>query len=126
MNLSGQSVKGLASFYKVAPQDVLVVLDDLALPLGRLRLRAKGSAGGHNGLTDVQKHLGTQEIPRLRIGIGSAPEYMDTADYVLQKFADDEQESIERAIRQAAQAVEDWVFHGTAYAMDTYNRKLEN
>jgi len=125
MNLSGQSVRDAAAFHRVGPADVLVVLDDLALPLGRLRMRADGSAGGHNGLSDVLAALGTSAVPRLRIGIGAAPAGMDGRDFVLSAFAEDERDAIEQAIETAADAAEDWVFRGTQYVMDRYNRKAD-
>lgn len=123
MNHSGQAVKGLMSFFKVDPADMLVVLDDFALKLGRVRVRAKGSAGGHNGLSDVIRHMSTNEISRLRIGIGSAPEYMQTADFVLQRFSAEDISVIQKSIKTAADAVEDWIFYGTVYVMDNYNNK---
>jgi PTH1 family peptidyl-tRNA hydrolase len=123
MNLSGRAVQEMAAFYKAEPQDLLVVLDDMALPTGRLRFREGGSAGGHKGLADILAALGTGQVPRLRIGIGVPPGRMDAADFVLSRFSADEAESIEHAVAQAAEAVEDWVFRGVKYAMDTYNRK---
>jgi len=126
MNLSGRSVGELAAFYRALPPDVLVVLDDMALALGRLRARADGSAGGHNGLIDVLSALGTNEVPRLRIGIGAPVGFADPKDYVLSVFRPDELEAVEQAIRLAAEAVEDWVFHGIEYVMSKYNRKDDN
>jgi PTH1 family peptidyl-tRNA hydrolase len=115
----------MVSFYKADLDDLLVVLDDIALPLGALRMRAVGSAGGHNGLADVLMHLGSQEVPRLRIGVGAPLENMDAADFVLGPFGSDETEIIERAVNLAARAVEDWVFSGIDYVMDNYNQKVE-
>lgn len=125
MNCAGRSVRETATFYRLAIEDVLAVLDDMALPLGRLRMRADGSAGGHNGLADVLTAMGGLNLPRLRIGIGAPPGGMEGRDFVLSEFRDDERETIERAIESAADAVEDWVFHGTPYVMDRYNRKAE-
>jgi len=122
MNCSGQAVRNIAGFYKTSLEHILIVLDDLALPTGRLRMRVAGSAGGHNGLSDIIRLSGSDAVPRLRIGIGQAPEFMDTADYVLQRFADDEVEPIRQAVTRAARAVEDWVFNGPTSAMDTYNK----
>jgi PTH1 family peptidyl-tRNA hydrolase len=125
MNRSGAAVQELKAFYKTDGPDVLVILDDMALPLGQLRLRCGGSAGGHNGLADVLAALGTQDLPRLRIGIDAAPAGMDPADYVLRPFEAGQEKTIEQAIEQAAQAVEDWVLQGSEYAMGKYNRKAD-
>lgn len=122
MNRSGQAVREMMSFYKAPAADVLLVLDDAALPLGRVRARAGGSGGGHNGLADVIEALGTQDVPRIRIGIGPAPAEMDLTDFVLTRFGADEQQAIQSAVKTAAKAVEDWVFNGITYVMDTYNR----
>ncbi|MEO2068395.1 MAG: aminoacyl-tRNA hydrolase [Desulfurobacteriaceae bacterium] len=102
MNLSGESVGELARFYKLQPQEVLVVYDDLDLPLGKLRLRLKGSSGGHKGVLSIEKHLGSREFPRLRIGIGRPLTKEEVVDYVLSPFGKDElpilEESLERAV----------------------------
>ena len=125
MNCSGRSVRQLADFYKVQPQDLLIVLDDMALELGQLRARADGSAGSHNGLVDIVTAMGTTKLPRLRIGIGSPPGRMDWKDFVLSTFRSDETDVIGPTIQQAAGAVEDWVFRGMTYVMDRYNRKVD-
>ena len=125
MNRSGEAVKGLVEYYKTSHQDVLVVLDDMALPLGKLRLRASGSAGGHNGLDDVLKLLGTQDVPRLRVGVGASPPEMDPADYVLSPFAASEKEIIDQVIGRAAKAVEDWMERDIEQVMEEYNRKAD-
>jgi len=122
MNLSGTAVLNMAGFYKAPIQDVLVVLDDLALPLGKLRFRSGGSSGGQKGLGDIIARLGSSEVPRLRIGIGPKPEMIDGADYVLGKFSPQEVEIVQPAIELAAQAVEDWVFRGMTFVMEKYNR----
>jgi PTH1 family peptidyl-tRNA hydrolase len=123
MNRSGSAVRDVAGFHKIDGADLLIVLDDMAMPLGQLRLRSGGSAGGHNGLADVLEAFGTQDVPRLRVGIGAAPPRMDPADYVLRPFQAGEKERIERAIEHAAQAVEDWVIEGIEYAMGKHNDK---
>lgn len=123
MNRSGLAAAALVRFYKADLQDVLVVLDDMALPLGRLRFRAGGSSGGHRGLADVLAALGTEQVPRLRIGIGAAPPQMEGTDYVLTAFTADERETMDQAVRQAAVAVEDWIALGVTSVMDRYNRK---
>jgi PTH1 family peptidyl-tRNA hydrolase len=125
MNRSGEAVKGLTSFFKAEISDVLVVLDDMALPLGMLRARASGSPGGHNGLKDVLRLLGTQDVPRLRIGIGAPPPQMEAADYVLGQFDTEELKIITPVIGQAADAVEDWIKYDIQRVMDKYNRKTD-
>lgn len=122
MNRSGHSVAEAAGFYKIGAGDLLVVTDDLALEVGRLRLRAKGTAGGHNGLKDVIRALGTDEFARLRIGIGSRGSQAG-ADYVLSKFATDEKPLIEQAVKTAVEAVLCWVRQGAEAAMTRYNAK---
>jgi PTH1 family peptidyl-tRNA hydrolase len=124
MNRSGLAVAGLMRYYKAECRDLLVVLDDMALPLGQLRFRARGSSGGHKGLADVLAALGSEQVPRLRIGIGAAPPEMDGADYVLTAFGPEEQETLSRAVRQAVLAVEDWIATGLTGAMEKYNRKV--
>ncbi len=121
MNRSGRAVGELVRFYKVEPEDVLIVLDDLALPPGSIRLRASGSAGGHNGLQDVIGHLGTDRIARLRLGIGPSPAWMDSADYVLGKMDESDLADANQAIEKACQAVEDWLAGGIEQAMNKHN-----
>lgn len=122
MNDSGRAVRDLAAFYKVdAEEDVLVVMDDMALAPGRIRLRGGGSAGGHKGLADVQAALATTEISRLRIGIGPAPEFMEATDYVLGRFGENELEIAEKAVILAAEAVQEWLFKPLADVMGKYN-----
>ncbi len=122
MNLSGRAVGKLFEFYKLQPDAVTVICDDLNLPTGRLRWRAKGSAGGQKGLLDISRHLGTQEIARLRIGIGRPPGRQDPADYVLGRFGKAEREEIDLAIEKAADSVELWLTDGTVTTMNKYNQ----
>ena len=119
MNLSGQAVRAVADFHKITPGETLIVLDDFALPLGRLRLRASGSSGGHNGLQSVIEHFGTQAVPRLRIGIGSAGG--DTVDHVLGRFALEERESLAQSLHRALEAIDCAQSRGLEAAMNTYN-----
>jgi PTH1 family peptidyl-tRNA hydrolase len=121
MNLSGRAVREAIDFYKLGPADLLVVCDDIALPLGKLRARAKGSHGGQNGLRNIQEMLGTQEYSRLRLGIGSPGERWDAADYVLSRFKPAERKSVEDAIAQAAQAVVVWARQGIDACMNRFN-----
>ena len=121
MNLSGRSVAAALRFHKLTPADALVVCDDPNLPPGRLRLRGKGSHGGQNGLRDVIEKLGTDEYPRLRVGVGRPPGKMDAAAYVLARFADDERPEIDLAVQDAADACERWAADGLQAAMNLAN-----
>ncbi len=121
MNLSGGSVLAARDFYKIALEDLIVVGDDLNLPLGKLRFRSGGSSGGQRGLENILHRLGTDEVPRLRVGIGSPPPGRDAADYVLGRFKKDEQPIIEEAIWRAADAVTLWTREGMAVSMNKYN-----
>jgi peptidyl-tRNA hydrolase, PTH1 family len=124
MNLSGEAVGGLCRFYRIDTASVLIVCDDVNLPLGRLRVRASGTEGGHNGLRSVAEHLGTIDYARLRIGVGRGDERRELADHVLSRFDPEEQTGVTSAIDRSAEAVEAWVSHGLAYVMNTYNRAL--
>ena len=119
MNLSGRAVHQVIDFYKVELADLLVVCDDINLPLGKLRIRAKGSHGGHNGLRDIQNHLGTQDYARLRVGVGAGEE--DLVDHVLGRFRPSERPLIEDAISLAVQEVSLWVCQGVDECMNRYN-----
>jgi PTH1 family peptidyl-tRNA hydrolase len=121
MNLSGRAVRAAADFYKLDVKDVLVVCDDIALPLGKLRARARGSDGGQKGLRSVQEALGTNEYSRLRIGVGSPGEHWDAADYVLSRFKPAERTVVADAIAQSAQAVLVWVRAGVDACMNRFN-----
>ncbi len=125
MNLSGEAVGSLCRYYKVAVEDLFVVCDDVNLPLGRLRARANGSEGGHNGLKSVAQHLGTTDYARLRIGVGRGDNRRDLADHVLARFASAERPGIDDAVVRAANAVETWVADGLAKVMNTFNRVEE-
>jgi PTH1 family peptidyl-tRNA hydrolase len=121
MNLSGSAVQGLATFYRIPPEHILVIFDDLDLPPGTLRIRQRGGSGGHKGLTDIIQRLGTQNFPRIRFGIGRPPGRMDPADYVLQRFAAEEVPLAEQTVQRAIQAVETWLADGIEIAMNRYN-----
>ena len=122
MNLSGEAVGPAAAFYKVPAQRVLVIADDVSLPVGKLRLRRGGSAGGHNGLKSIIQHLGTDQFPRLKIGVGGKPhpDY-DMADWVLGKIAGEDRKVMDAAVRRGAQAVECLLREGMDKAMGQYN-----
>lgn len=121
MNRSGSSVLASRDFYKINNDEILIICDDFSLPLGRLRFRPNGSAGGQKGLNDVIQRLGSQEIPRLRIGIDPPPDHWDVADYVLSKFRQSELKTIDTAIQVAADAVETWSRAGVDACMNQYN-----
>lgn len=123
MNSSGESLRAAADYYKIAPEDILVVYDDISLEPGQLRIRAKGSAGGHNGLKSIIAHLGTQDFPRVRVGIGAKPPRMDLADYVLGHFSKGEKAVMETAVKEAADAVCEVVTEGVDKAMNDHNAK---
>jgi PTH1 family peptidyl-tRNA hydrolase len=120
MNLSGRCVRQILDFYKVPVEELLVVCDDINLPLGKLRVRAGGTHGGHNGLRDIQNHLGTNEYARLRIGVGSPPEE-EAVDHVLGRFRPSEQPVIDDAVSKAVQAVLVWANQGVEVCMNQFN-----
>ena len=122
MNLSGEAVRQAADFYKVPPEHVLVVSDDVSLPVGRLRIRRGGSAGGHNRLKRIIQPLGTDQFPRLKVGVGEKPhpDY-DLADWVLGKFTGEDKKAIDAAVKRAADAVECYIQDGPDKAMSRFN-----
>jgi PTH1 family peptidyl-tRNA hydrolase len=124
MNRSGQPLAMVADFYKIRPEEILVVLDDFALPLGRLRLRIDGGPGGHNGLESVIVELGTENIPRLRIGIGAAPNE-GAVDHVLGRFFEEERPLLETTVGRAVEAVNCAIDKGMVSAMNTFNQAQE-
>ncbi len=126
MNLSGEAVGAACRYYKVPVSDLLVVTDDVNLPLGRLRARGSGSEGGHNGLRSIAEHLGTVDYPRLRIGVGRGDARRDLADHVLARFEPDELPALEQAVVRAADAVETWVSDGLDRMMNMFNREESN
>ena len=124
MNLSGQAVSQAARFYRIPSEHILVVLDEVNLPVGKLRIRVKGSAGGHNGLKNIVALLGTEDFPRIRLGVGAPPhpDY-DMMDWVLSTFRNQDAEEMEQAARRAAEAVECYIEKGPDRAMNLYNTK---
>lgn len=121
MNLSGQTVRSAVDFFKLDLEDLMVVSDDLNLEVGRIRLRAKGSAGGQNGIKDIINRIGSQEFPRLRLGIGKPPAHFDTADYVLGRFDDVDEALMKDSVAQATKAIEFWLKNGILDAMNQFN-----
>jgi peptidyl-tRNA hydrolase, PTH1 family len=125
MNNSGRCVAQFARFYKVKPEQIIVICDDLSLPLGKLRIRKSGSSGGQKGLGDIIQAMGTQAIPRLRIGIDATPPSWDTADFVLSKFSDAERAIVNDGLARAEAAVTSWLRDGIDHAMNTFNRDTQ-
>lgn len=121
MNHSGRSVRQVVDFFHLAPADVLVVCDDINLPLGKLRIRKTGSSGGQKGLASILQHLGTEDVPRLRVGIDPPPQGRDAADYVLDRFTKAEGAEMASAVQRAADAVETWLSEGVEATMNQYN-----
>ena len=126
MNLSGESVREVIDFYKIDEKSELIVIsDDVSLDVGQIRIRKKGSAGGHNGLKNIILHLGHNEFHRVRMGVGEKPEGYDLVDYVLGHFPKEEREVMEESVVRAADAVEMMITDGTDAAMNQYNKKIQ-
>lgn len=124
MNLSGESIGALANYYKIDEEkELLVIYDDVSLDVGQLRIRRKGSAGGHNGIKNIIAHLGTDVFPRIKVGVGEKPKGYDLADYVLGHFSGEDREIMRESYRKAADAVEMILEGDLSGAMNTYNKK---
>jgi len=126
MNLSGQSVKGLVHFYKVSLENMMILSDDLDLPFGTIRIRAAGGPGGQRGLSSILEKLGTQDVPRMRLGIGRPPGRMDPSDYVLQNFPKDEAQSLSETLDRGADATFEFVINGLNAAMNKFNGGMKD
>lgn len=122
MNASGECVMDIVNFYKLPLENLIVIYDDIDLPVGKVRIRPSGSSGTHNGMRSIICLLNKQDFPRIRIGVGKQPEYMDLADYVMTKFSKDELPLIEEAIKKATHTVEEITRSGISSAMNKYNR----
>ena len=124
MNLSGEAVAQAVRFYKIAPEHVIVISDEMSLAVGKLRIRTKGSAGGHNGLKNIISHLGTEQFPRIRMGVGAVPhpDY-DVKDWVLSVFRDKDAEDMAACAKRAAEAAECYIVNGPDKAMNLFNNK---
>ena len=126
MNLSGEAIRAAVDYYKIDEKSELIVIyDDISLDPGQLRIRLKGSAGGHNGIKNIIAHLGTQEFPRIKVGVGNKPPRMDLADYVLGRFPKEERGLMEDAFKEAAEAVEVMIKEGAGIAMNRFNGHKE-
>lgn len=123
MNLSGESVRPLADFFKIPASNILVIFDDISLDVGQLRIRKKGSAGGHNGIKSIIQHLGTEEFPRIKIGVGEKPQGWDLADHVLARFPADQEETVRQSLLDTTCACEKIIEDGIEAAMNIYNQK---
>lgn len=121
MNLSGQSVRELVDYYKCTKEDIIVIYDDISLSVGKLRIRTKGSAGGHNGIKNIISQLGTDEFTRIKVGIGEKPARMELSDYVLGRFSKEEQPMIRDSVDKARQAVATIISEGAQSAMNKFN-----
>ena len=126
MNLSGRSVQAAKAFYQLSDDDLMIVLDDLALPCGKIRIRANGSTGGHNGLRDIERALGTSDYARLRVGIDPKPERVPQRDYVLTRFSEEQRKRVNPAIDRAAEALLTWAEQGVVTAMNRFNADAES
>ena len=123
MNLSGESIRAAADYYKIEPEEMIVIYDDISLDPGQLRIRLKGSAGGHNGIKNIIANLGTQDFPRIKVGVGAKPPRMDLADYVLSRFGAGEQKLMDEAFGEAAEAAVMMMTDGAERAMNHFNAK---
>lgn len=121
MNLSGESIGEILRYYKLTPEDLSVLYDDIDLDIGKLRIRAKGSAGGHNGIKNIIAHIGTTEFDRVRIGVGHKPEGRDLGDYVLSRFSSEELPVVRDSVSKAADAIEVIITTGIDAAMNKFN-----
>ena len=122
MNLSGESIRELVNYYKIDPEtELMVIYDDISMDVGRIRMRAKGSAGGHNGIKNIIAELGTDVFPRMKVGVGEKPKGWDLADYVLGRFSDEENEVMRRMLAKGSDACRDFILYGIQEAMNRYN-----
>ena len=123
MNLSGESLREIVSFYKIPMENVIVIYDDVSLDTGRIRIRPKGSDGGHNGIKSIIYQLASDVFPRIKIGIGAAPEKWDMADYVTGKFTDEEVKTLAKSVEKLPDIIKEIIKNGTQSAMNRYNGK---
>lgn len=125
MNLSGEAVREISDYYKIPAEDIIIIFDDTTLDVGRMRIRKKGSAGGHNGIKSIISHLGTMDFPRIKVGIGEKKEGQDLADYVLGKFSKEDREVLKEVLNDVKKAVNLMLWDDIAEAMNLYNKKKE-
>ena len=125
MNLSGESVRELIDYYKIAEDELIVIYDDISLDVGQLRIRKRGSAGGHNGIKSIISHLGGQEFNRIKVGVGDKPKGWDLADYVLGHFKEEEEATVRESLKNASDACRMIILDGMETAMNQYNKKVK-
>ena len=123
MNLSGESVRSIADYYKIEPEDIIVAYDDIDLEVGQIRVRRKGSAGGHNGIKNIISHLGTNEFPRVKVGVGAKPQGGDLVNHVLGHFSREDEKKMDEVLDEAVAAVETIVTQDVDVAMNRFNAK---
>lgn len=126
MNLSGECVRELIDYYKIEPKDLIIIYDDISLEVGQLRIRPRGSAGGHNGIKNIIANLGTEEFPRIKIGVGEKPKGWDLKDYVLARFQKEEEPVIREALSRTSKACAVLIQEGIDAAMNEFNRKPQS
>lgn len=126
MNLSGEAVRSAMDFYKLTNEELIVIYDDISLEVGQLRIRKKGSAGGHNGIKNIIAHLNTDEFMRIKVGVGNKPDGWDLADYVLGRFPEEELPAVRESVKLAADACETILTEGITVAMNQYNKKVKS
>lgn len=125
MNLSGESIRALVDYYKIdVEEELIVIYDDISMETGRIRMRAKGSAGGHNGIKNIISHLGTDVFPRIKIGVGGKPEGWDLKDHVLGRFSKEENEIMREVLREGSEACRDYILYGMQEAMNRHNTRV--
>lgn len=124
MNLSGEAVRELKDFYKVKNDDIIIIYDDISLDVGQLRIRKKGSAGGHNGIKSIISHLNSEEFPRIKIGVGDKPKGWDLADYVLGRFSDEENTVIREVLKRTSDACTCMITQGMDASMNQFNKRV--
>ena len=124
MNLSGEAVRELKDFYKVKNDDIIIIYDDISLDVGQLRIRKKGSAGGHNGIKSIISHLNSEEFPRIKIGVGDKPKGWDLADYVLGRFSDEENTVIREVLKRTSDACTYMITQGMDASMNQFNKRV--
>lgn len=125
MNLSGESVKELIDYYKIELDKLIVIYDDISLDVGQLRIRTKGSSGGHNGIKNIIQHLSSQEFSRIKVGVGQKPHGWDLADYVLARFPEKEEEVIRESLKNTSDAIKTIILNGIDFAMNQFNKKIK-